>query len=1110
MKTIHIIICAFLCSISASLFGANSIDCADGVCTVPDAMFSAAKNDGGALSPLDHAKMIFDTFGYPEPIVSLAEKDAEAKQWLDAKKADLADSAAMNNAYDAALLAHIYFLQKDFDSFRKYANPSYDGASRRLAKIFGPAYSDESIVGYLEEGQGYSIQQILFDASLNSGANITALEMFEAANKRGDRCNSWQVINMFSRLYRESTSDDIKEKFLKYLESSEDEVKDILIYLLCMDDPENKERFNKAEKEISKLSDPRKYRLLYDRAQDLGFDELQIEYLEKLYDLGIANEWEKNSLAKSMIYPQGMVNFYFEDIPDSIKDNPKLDKIISILKSLNNDNELLLARIYAKLGKADEFKKALEPNINRLDEYRAESLYTLLAASENPQIKSAINPDSILKIFSDKEKAQIFLSTGERFAFYNNYKKNIPAAIECFRKAIALGNKEAFSALERLISFDEMVAEFDKYPSDRLARFKKGMFLLKNGRLKEAFEAFNQAQKFGCGRVNAPFYVASLTGTGMEKDPKKAQEYLEKFISNIGDPCSTTKLTPEAAVNLVNDLFVNLSRPLYIDFLRRFSKESSAGNITAFEIISSARDMPITVEERRKLNKEFISILEKANTEYSLGYLDRIYSYPEIGDDIKNERIKKQLSVRYNISSAQAEKIVKLFKDNDAKKDPEAVFKQLKSFGINDFRNIAKAYCYRYGIGVGKDEKKALELLKEVSCEYYFVELMPIDPPKIERLKLDYLQYKATSAYAKAVDFVNLGDFLSSCRDLSLRDYAKAKAAYETAAKMDSLKLKNLSDFLLKDTDFKDEKKSYEILRDYLDKNRGNMEYISILNAEFNLAMRKLNGRGVEKDAKAAYEEFKRIGSLAQPYYSSRAREVQAYCLENGIGVEADKAAADKIREDLKDLMRSGYEPNGYTALRISYLYNSKNLLGKNRDMYKYWLDFAAATYPTRNVYKDLFYFYNNSPTHRNIKKAAETLETYSKYWGDFPFAIYRNGVFDIFGIGREKNEARGLKLLREAADKGDSFAKGYMAYFYKKGMLVKADEKKADEYMKSFLDNKEDPIYLARTYIRGSYGIRDLDEAKEVLKLGVERGYDNCVKALKDFDKTVADVMGE
>ena len=42
---------------------------------------------------------------------------------------------------------------------------------------------------------------------------------------------------------------------------------------------------------------------------------------------------------------------------------------------------------------------------------------------------------------------------------------------------------------------------------------------------------------------------------------------------------------------------------------------------------------------------------------------------------------------------------------------------------------------------------------------------------------------------------------------------------------------------------------------------------------------------------------------------------------------------------------------------------------------------------------------------------------------------------------------------------------------------------------MKSFLDNKEDPIYLARTYIRGSYGIRDLEEAKEVLKLGAERG---------------------
>ena len=157
-----------------------------------------------------------------------------------------------------------------------------------------------------------------------------------------------------------------------------------------------------------------------------------------------------------------------------------------------------------------------------------------------------------------------------------------------------------------------------------------------------------------------------------------------------------------------------------------------------------------------------------------------------------------------------------------------------------------------------------------------------------------------------------------------------------------------------------------------------------------------------------------------------------------------------------------------------------------------------------------MFYFYNNNPAHRDIKKAAETLETYSKYWGDFPFAIYRNGIFDIFGIGRDKNEARGLKLLQEAADKGDSFAKGYMAYFYKKGMFVKADEKKAAEYMESFLDNKEDPIYLARTYIRGSYGIRDLEEAKEVLKLGAERGYDNCVKALKDFDKTVAEVMGE
>ena len=193
----------------------------------------------------------------------------------------------------------------------------------------------------------------------------------------------------------------------------------------------------------------------------------------------------------------------------------------------------------------------------------------------------------------------------------------------------------------------------------------------------------------------------------MEKDPKKAQEYLEKFISNIGDPCSTTKLTPEAAVNLVNDLFVNLSRPLYIDFLRRFSKESSAGNITAFEIISFARDMPITVEERRKLNEEFISILEKANTEHSLRYLDNIYRYPEIGDDLKNERIKKQLLARDNISRSQKEKIIKLFKSNDAKENSEAAFKQLNSFDRNNiFSSIAKAYCYRYGIGVGNDEKK--------------------------------------------------------------------------------------------------------------------------------------------------------------------------------------------------------------------------------------------------------------------------------------------------------------------------------------------------------------------------------------------------------------------
>lgn len=238
--------------------------------------------------------------------------------------------------------------------------------------------------------------------------------------------------------------------------------------------------------------------------------------------------------------------------------------------------------------------------------------------------------------------------------------------------------------------------------------------------------------------------------------------------------------------------------------------------------------------------------------------------------------------------------------------------------------------------------------------------------------------------------------------------------------------------------------------------------------------------------------------------------EAEAYCLQHGLGVKADPQQAEAIRKHIKEIALSNASPlTLYRAVRIAYMYNSQNLLGKDTDMYEYWANFAVNENPDKNIINGLYMLFTDYPKNRDMKKAQKYADLYAKYWGYEPKSLHRIGLFELFGINRAQNAQAGLELLKKAVSYENAAATETLAYAYEKGIGVEKDETRAKEYLDALRRLKPNYVSLADSYIRGRYGIEDIDRAKFILKLGADEGSEDAANNLKEFDSFLEKVRG-
>ena len=102
-----------------------------------------------------------------------------------------------------------------------------------------------------------------------------------------------------------------------------------------------------------------------------------------------------------------------------------------------------------------------------------------------------------------------------------------------------------------------------------------------------------------------------------------------------------------------------------------------------------------------------------------------------------------------------------------------------------------------------------------------------------------------------------------------------------------------------------------------------------------------------------------------------------------------------------------------------------------------------------------------------------------------------------------------GLELLKKAVSYENAAATETLAYAYEKGIGVEKDETRAKEYLDALRRLKPNYVSLADSYIRGRYGIEDIDRAKFILKLGADEGSEDAANNLKEFDSFLEKVRG-
>ena len=1107
---------------------AVDIVCADGSCTIPQDIYDVVSGKDKAVSEFERAKVLYDMFGYPHELVKLSKTDKQAAAELESVVEDLRAASNKSNGFARMQLALIYYLQGDFESFRKYATPKSAYYMSKILDQFGQAFFDFDTMDNILSSNDYnSISSAVMDSLINTNKYDTAREFFESRKDNRFTCNSWQVVNMYCNIYTNNKTPEIREKFIKYLEendiSNSGSSKDAIIYALCSDDKAFAEKRDAAWKNLLKLPERRRWREIYNAENRLN-TENKSAALEKLVEFGDCEDWEKISYINGLIF--GNSNVYHNRLPKSVLKHPKFKNIIALLESIRDKNNnstrvAYLLQIYKWQNNQSAYDKILNEYVSsfsRMNNWQIIETAKSFALGISPFPKDENIFMKLVANLTEDEKQDLFKQLSDSLISINNYyavKRDLKEADKYLDLLLAGECFDALANKENFLSYGDMLATFDKHSKNRLARFMKGRYLDENSETDAALAEFLEAEKLGCGRVHGVLYGLRLTGQGLPKDKEKAEYHLDKFVKSIGDPCSTKKLNVYGAISIIKSKFGKSSEPYFglLMKLREIPKFAYQANETLL--------FSPPMENREQIVKESLEYFKKDDSNRdNASVLYRYYSQIPYFNQELADRYYEIYTNNYN---NKLEKVIDLFTGRRGEKDEEKAFKLIDEIKYDsNFRKILKAYCYQNGIGVEKNAETAAKFRNEVGVystdALYIAQQYLSFGPKEARdaevnryieMMLSNIEYGDIDLRNKIYNLKRVARFYNRS-DNAFADPAKSINLIERMIEEDSIHIFDLIN-IYANGKAKDDKKYFDSLCRAEELLKGNLTNRERVDLYLKLAFCHLNGRGTEKSPEKAYAFFEKASGKPYVYWVTvRAMEALAFCTERGIGVPADPAKAAKMRDDLRRTMLKNVSPiNIDSAIAVANLYRYDGFLGMDRKLYEEWLLLAVENAPLQSHLESLYSLYTLNPKFRDFKKAAAAVEKYAKLWPDYPFPAYVFGNFKIFGIECEKDPEAGVELLKKAAKMGYPMAAERLSYIYSRGIGVEKNPAEAEKWLSNFQSMKKVSYRrVADSYIRGDYGVSDMERAKFIYALGAQNGNESCAETLDKFDEHAQNLL--
>ena len=1043
---------------------------------------------------LKAASAAYEKFGYVSPLVELAKTDAAARKKLDELVADL-KSKSEKSSYARDRLANIYFLAGDKAQFEKVANPDFAEAVFSAPDKIYPKLDAETYSVLTKDNRYIFGGAILWLCDM--GREDIAKKIWDSDGYWNREFQPWNAVSDYSTLKNRGVEGISKKRLIGFLSKFADELDAFAatrMYVLTMNDPQYKKEFEAAKKVLDTLPPDRRASELRSAFENFRMEELAAEQLEKLYEMGKLNLYEKNSLLSYWLY--GDQNTSMDTIPDGFLSSPNRAKAVKLMEEVAPfDAEISYVRAsvmlicyYAKIGDSEKLSQALKKFLPKIqDQWILKNIARRLILGIDGFPKDEKLAKSLLDKLTITERADFYLNLATGGGWSYSSHDITPKQMQKFLRISAdLGNQEAAKRLLSWFGYFDALEFCDSLKDRATAENLKACYQAENGDWGSAVESFKESAQFGGEYAKLALACCKYEGRGMAVDKAAALSEMEKLVNSL-------KTYPNSYIYGKADSQISLLFGVKSEVYGKFLDLCNLAGIadSAYVKYQVLSDYPEAGREAKifELAKSFYS-WRKDNFNSSGEFLDT--------KKAKNKKVNKVSDFEYALS---------LMSGADGEKNPEKAFTIIKNnCAYDNLGQFWLAYCYGNGIGTKADPDKADKILASIDVSDCVPEFASFqNAPKLpdDALKPLVERYIAGSKTSRML--ANAARLYLNGSNGLAPDFARAVELYEQAAALDGRFFKKLAEVYKNNWKLKDDKKYFENLNRYFDYCKKELSYVP-RDAYFDLALCYLNGRGTERDGAKALEYFEKAAERPYSTKTVPAIEALAYCAEKGIGRPSDPAEAAKLRKKAEALMLAQTYPTGAkNAVAIANLYN-KGGLEYNPERKLRWLEFSRKNFPSLSILREFYDFYTKNPKLRDWKKANEFLDEHAKYAPHSPWGLYRRGLSLVVGAGCGKDAKQGIALLAEAAERGRTEAVEFLAYVYEKGIGVPRDEKLAEKWLAELKKKVRAYRWLAAKYVDGTNFITDADRAKLLLKLGADNGDFRSKFYFENFEKFVSD----